>query len=745
MIYRVKVLPQLLRFPSSTFKLSMRFPRLTNLFHRRAKSDGALADSVRPEPMAATLSRPASANGIDDLVLASSHPPELSTVFVSDAGVPVSVTHLLPPVITESLHAVSQPSGSIIQELKQRIRELEGALDYQYRTNRRIPALERALTESRSAAESANTASTGAASEVSALRARLIQTQRALHTALTSAPSADDRARVLAAENTVLASDRVRYHRFIELLISAGAHKPVLARACNDVSAGADPEEALVAAIREALENSDSPWTALLEPIIGPRTPEEYKAQVRATLNARKESKKWQKKAKWWKGRAMDTGLEGLVTPSPSSISSIVEELPEERQRALYELKERRRGGKTEHAQTNTGQGSQQSRKESFLPIRQSSLPSHSELNALASVLLSSLTEEDLAAAGTSAIRASPTASTVLLPVSASVEYPRLAPLASQVFRASISHNSSLYTHSRRSSISYAPSLSTSFSFPHFKKAAGLRKNGVSASSSISSARSRRRRVELVAVPTPSVSGSTMPTHLGVANGVAGPSTVSSLSRLAYISEDAEPEPTSHIASAPAAGRQLAHEPSAPLSCLETPGPSPLSARLSEESAIVVPPADQPSSGTEDESDEELVIVMHTDASHTLRNTPALPSAPFTPSRGTQREVKGKGSPSPESKSRLPVLKKAMRRLSISKPVLVDTTNAATFTFTRAKPLVKGSKVAAKGGVAQRDASAQTNTGASTRIPGAGMRAGRKFGMISKPGNSITNRTRGPA
>ncbi|KAH9831765.1 uncharacterized protein C8Q71DRAFT_682900, partial [Rhodofomes roseus] len=121
-------------------------------------------------------------------------------------------------------------------------------------------------------------------------------------------------------------------------LISAGAHKPVLSRAYNEVSVGVDPEEALVIAIREALDAPDSPWTALLEPIIGPRTPEEYRAQVRATLDARKDAKNWRKRAKWWKSQAKEAGLKAAITPSPSNISSIVEDLPEERQRALDEL-----------------------------------------------------------------------------------------------------------------------------------------------------------------------------------------------------------------------------------------------------------------------------------------------------------------------------------------------------------------------------------------------------------------------
>lgn len=658
----------------------MRFPRLSNLFHRRSRSDGALAD-IRPDPMATLPSRPVSANGIDELVLASAHPPELSTSFASDAGVPVLFTHPFPPATT-SPHAVGQQPSSIFVELKQRVRELESALAHQYRANRRIPALERALNECRAALESAHAASTSATSEASSLRTRLIQTQRALHTALTSAPSGDDRAQVLAAENTALASERVRYHRFIELLISAGAHKPVLSRVYDDVSAGADPEEALIAAIREALEKPDSPWTALLEPIIGPRTPEEYKAQVRATIDARKDAKRWRKKAKWWKGRAVESGNKDVITPSPSDISSIVEELSEERRRALDELRERRQGGKNGLPQAEWSQALQQPRENSFMPVRRSSLSSYSELATLASALLSSLTDKDLVASGTQAVSTPAAAAAPTMPASASVTYPRLAPLASQVFRASMSYNSSLHTHSRRSSVSYAPSLSASFSFPHVKKAAGTKQTGMSTSSSVSSARSRRRRVEVVAIPSPSASKSTMQTHLGIPTAKTGPPTVSPLAKMAYIHEESEPEPTPPVVTT---SRPIQ---ASPLVFESPSSPDAGYTELSEESMVMVSPAHRPSSNLNQDSDDELVIVMHTDAMHTLRNTPVLSSAPFTPTRPS-RDLKGRATPSPEGKSRLPVLKKAIRRLSISKPVLVDTTNAATFTFTRAKPATK--------------------------------------------------------
>ncbi|KZT01320.1 uncharacterized protein LAESUDRAFT_617051, partial [Laetiporus sulphureus 93-53] len=122
-------------------------------------------------------------------------------------------------------------------------------------------------------------------------------------------------------------------------MIAVGAHKPVLAQAYSALDQGAEPEAALVTAIKEAVSNPDSVWAALLEPVIGPRTPADYEAQIRCILTARKDARNWRKRAKFWKGKAKkDTSSADLVTPSPSDISSIVEELPDARKRALKEL-----------------------------------------------------------------------------------------------------------------------------------------------------------------------------------------------------------------------------------------------------------------------------------------------------------------------------------------------------------------------------------------------------------------------
>ncbi|OCH87170.1 hypothetical protein OBBRIDRAFT_694930, partial [Obba rivulosa] len=124
-------------------------------------------------------------------------------------------------------------------------------------------------------------------------------------------------------------------------MISVGAHKPVLDQAYRDLVSGKEPEAALVSAIKEAIAQPgpDNVWRELLEPVVGQRSPEDYLAQVRCTLSARRETREWRKRAKFWKGTATEGGTRGgTITPSPSDISSIMEEFLPERQKPVDEL-----------------------------------------------------------------------------------------------------------------------------------------------------------------------------------------------------------------------------------------------------------------------------------------------------------------------------------------------------------------------------------------------------------------------
>lgn len=105
---------------------------------------------------------------------------------------------------------------------------------------------------------------------------------------------------------------------------------------------------------------------------------------------------------------------------------------------------------------------------------------------------------------------------------------------------------------------------------------------------------------------------------------------------------------------------------------------------------------------------------MHSD----VKDAPDTNSTPYAFKRAVNQKT-----PSPE-KSRLPVpvLKKAIRRLSISRPVLIDTTNAATFTFATASAKTVTS-------VARKEAKASTRENASAEGNGrknthAGMKVG---------------------
>ncbi|KAI0672527.1 hypothetical protein C8Q78DRAFT_944757, partial [Trametes maxima] len=115
-------------------------------------------------------------------------------------------------------------------------------------------------------------------------------------------------------------------------MLAAGEPKPVVQCAYDAVLEGAEPEAALVAAIRDAVARPGNVWRALLEPVTGVRTQEEYLAQVRCTLGARASAQDWRKRAAFWKGAAREDGRHAeTVTPSVSALDPVVDALPLER------------------------------------------------------------------------------------------------------------------------------------------------------------------------------------------------------------------------------------------------------------------------------------------------------------------------------------------------------------------------------------------------------------------------------
>ncbi|KAJ7074398.1 hypothetical protein C8F01DRAFT_1361056 [Mycena amicta] len=151
-------------------------------------------------------------------------------------------------------------------------------------------------------------------------------------------------------QNRLLQQDReeilkklAKYERFLSLMINVGVHQRVLGDAHAALRAGVDPDLALVDAIKDAATVPGSPWSTIIPSVTGPRTQDEYKASLNMTLKARKELRDAKKVAKYWKQLVLENAPTGIVTPSVSSISSIHEPLPPERQKAVDELISTRR------------------------------------------------------------------------------------------------------------------------------------------------------------------------------------------------------------------------------------------------------------------------------------------------------------------------------------------------------------------------------------------------------------------
>ena len=365
---------------------------MTTLFHRRTKSDPAepLARITSP-PIANPQARPVSQTSIAqtptqrlphshsaaDLLVPiaplsplefsipfpSPRPPSTSTKIVSTQ---VSHRHVDPP--SQGLSAEALPTVPV-HHLKPTPRQKHEKQDPD--VDPRIANLKAALKAERIAREVAEEACAEFALKVTALQDEVVQLRRTLFSSVTKAdrqtpsPSyattldsimdasvagtgADSSA---VAENIALVVERDRLRRFVELMVSVGGHKPVLDSAYKRVvgigegdGGGEDAEAALATAIKDAVRQPGSVWRELLEPVVGARTQAEYLAQVRCTLDARKQTRDWRKRATFWKSRAKEDGRNGdTVTPSSSALSAIEDRIPEQEMNKTRGVAEGRR------------------------------------------------------------------------------------------------------------------------------------------------------------------------------------------------------------------------------------------------------------------------------------------------------------------------------------------------------------------------------------------------------------------
>ena len=366
----------------------MRFPKLmTTLFHRRTKSDPEM-DRLTSPPIANPQTRPISQTSIAELPI-QSVPPSQSA---ADLLVPIaplsplefsvpfpSPHHPIEPAKTVSFQvddrhadpsAPSPHSETLLASPTPRPKPCprQRREDHDHDADARIASLNAALRAERIAREVAEEACGEYAVKVTALQDEVIQLRRTLFASVTApdnqtlnpsfattldsimdASAAGDDSLVVA-ENIALVVERDRLRRFIELMVSVGGHKPVIDSAYKRVTGqgegsggGEDAEAALAAAIKDAVRQPGSVWREILEPVTGARTQDEYLAQVRCTLDARKETMDWRKRSRFWKRKAREDGRNGdTVTPSVSALSEVADGIPAERRTRMGEAMEKR-------------------------------------------------------------------------------------------------------------------------------------------------------------------------------------------------------------------------------------------------------------------------------------------------------------------------------------------------------------------------------------------------------------------
>ncbi|KAJ7470432.1 hypothetical protein FB451DRAFT_1559723 [Mycena latifolia] len=279
------------------------------------------------------------------------------------------------------------------------------------------------------------------AADCADLRAQLDATRADLFTQLHRTSSLQRQAQADKLEIDGLKAQLAKYERFLGLMINVGLHQRVLGDAHAALRAGIDPDLALVNAIKDAAAIPGSAWSTIIPSVTGPRTPDEYRSSLNMTLKARKELRDTKKIAKFWKRIAVEEGRVETVTPSVSTISSIHEPLPADRQKAVEELISSRRRASLVSQDTTGGDATHRTSLASQdAPAEDATLP----VSASASSESTSSTP------------------TNITPCNSGSELPCLSPLASDSFKselASISSQTRLFKRGVSSSKHNRPVL----------------------------------------------------------------------------------------------------------------------------------------------------------------------------------------------------------------------------------------------------------------------------------------------
>ncbi|KIJ19150.1 hypothetical protein PAXINDRAFT_109696, partial [Paxillus involutus ATCC 200175] len=229
-----------------------------------------------------------------------------------------------------------------------------------------------------------------------------------------------------------------KHQRFCGLLVDVGIPRTTVDVICQVLEAGnGSADDILVDAIRDA-SNDDNTLLARLKPIvINDRTPEHYQSALNMTLGVRKQLKSQKKTSKFWKKLAQEDGLyANTITPSPSDISSIREDLTPERQGALNALMARRRAARYAEGDVFGGM-----RRESSLDVLASSLASRRQLSVQHDLRLSASLSSSTASSSTSTAHLSILFGHSHLPRDSTAETPIMASRLPSALSTSLRHS----------------------------------------------------------------------------------------------------------------------------------------------------------------------------------------------------------------------------------------------------------------------------------------------------------------
>jgi hypothetical protein len=318
----------------------MRFFKAFSLLHRRTKSDSAIIQDA-PKAHVRPHSFPVDQSG--ELVLTDN--------IVFDTFVPLKARHTpttadRSSLITldnricslESENAVLKSTNKTPAALCDRIHVLESEIiELKHRS---LPvALTTRIEELELEKRQLNSTIQVLLTTVTELSDDATKTRCDLHELRVLGVHLRRQAKIDEEEIERLETKLIQYVKFVGMMVDIGLHDAVLDRACTALKAGEDADEALIDSIKEAAAKPGSPWSRIIPAITGPRTSDEYLSAIGMSLKLRRELKDSKKVTKFWKHAAKETIEHAdTFTPSVSNISSIREQLNEERQTAVDDL-----------------------------------------------------------------------------------------------------------------------------------------------------------------------------------------------------------------------------------------------------------------------------------------------------------------------------------------------------------------------------------------------------------------------